>query len=141
MELTVIPNAPAGYEIFSGDFAIIEPEATTNLVLNPSVETNTTGYTAIAGSIARTTDDQFTGVYGLEITPNVGVADGVYYDITLAVDTTYTFSLDVKGNKEHTYRIYFADNAGNRLSPYTEIVDRDWETPSATPTLGVISNP
>lgn len=119
-QLTIIPTNPTGYEIFQGDFAIITPEATINLISNPSVETNITGYTAVAGAIAQTSDDQFRGAFSIEMTPNVGVLDGVYYDITLSANTTYTFSCDIKGDIGLTYQIYFADNAGNRLGPVKE---------------------
>jgi hypothetical protein len=34
-------------------FYILQPEEITNLVTNPSIETNTTGYTAVGGSVAQ----------------------------------------------------------------------------------------
>jgi hypothetical protein len=75
----------------------ISPEATTNLVNNPSFEDSADGWTAIAGAIAQTADEQAVGLYSGEVTPAAGVDDGVYFAITLAVDTEYTFSVSVKG--------------------------------------------
>lgn len=106
-------------------FSIVLPEATENLVLNPSVETNTTGYTAVGAgaAISRTLSEQRRGAYSLQITPAAGVASGVYYGtITLTAGTAYTLSLDVKGVPGHVYNIYFASNAGAQIGSPLEFV-------------------
>lgn len=106
-------------------FSIVMPEATENLILNPSVENNTTGYTAVGAgaAIARTLDEQRRGAYSLQITPAVGVASGVYYGtVTTIAGQAYTLSMDVLGVAGHVYNVYFADNAGARLGSSLEFV-------------------
>jgi hypothetical protein len=103
-------------------YKILQPEAVTNLVTNPSIETATTGYTAIAGALAQVATYQRRGVYSLEVTPAVGVADGAYYGTVSLTDTvTYTFSFDFLGASAIPYRAYFgttgaALGTGTRLS-------------------------
>lgn len=91
-----------------GAWSFVRPEATTNLVTNPSFETATTGYTAVGGSIARSTDKQTKGLYSLKVTPT-GANDGVYYGLTLSAATEYTFSVDVWGEDNVNYRVYIYD--------------------------------
>src|SRR5687768_1054745 len=96
----IIPTAPDGYALdpVRGLFSVVIPEATTNLVTNPSVETATTGWTAVGGSIARSTTQQRRGVYSLAVTPTSGTTDGVYFGtVSLTSGTTYTASVDVYG--------------------------------------------
>ena len=82
----------------AGFWSIIVPEVTTNLVTNPSIEIDTTGFTAVGGSIARDTGQQKREVASLKITPTSGVNDGAYYGtITLTTAKPYTFSVDIKG--------------------------------------------
>lgn len=112
-------------------FSVVLPEATTNLVLNPSVELNTTGYTAVGAgaAIARVLTDQRRGAYGLQVTPAVGVASGVYYGtITTVAGQPYAFSLDVHGVAGHTYNIYFASNAGAIIgAPFEFVATGYWQ--------------
>lgn len=70
-----------------------------NLILNPSFETNTTNYTAVGGSIARSAAQQYHGTYSLAITPSAGTnSDGAYYGpITLNSGQAYAFSCKVRG--------------------------------------------
>lgn len=99
-------------------FSVVMPEETENLITNPSVENDTTGYTAVGAgaAIARTLDEQRRGAYSIRVTPAVGVASGVYYGtIATAINEPYTFSLDVLGVAGHVYNVYFADNAGARV--------------------------
>src|SRR5574343_1128443 len=94
------------------NWAIIIPEAITNLVTNPSVELAATGYTAMAGSAARSSTYQRRGVYSLAVTPAAGTSDGVYFGtVSLTTGTTYTFSLDFLGVAGGPYKIYFADTS------------------------------
>lgn len=83
-----------------GFFSIIVPIARTNLITNPSVETNTTGYTAV-GSLAtvdRGTAGAYHGLYGLVASlTNPGPTDGFYYGpISLTAGTTYAASCKFK---------------------------------------------
>lgn len=49
---SILPDLPSGYPLrpFRGWLRIVVPEATVNLITNPSLETNTTGYTAYSGA-------------------------------------------------------------------------------------------
>jgi hypothetical protein len=81
-EHSILPPIPTGYDLYRcgpNAFGIIIPCARRNEVANPSAETNTTGYTAGAGSLARTTADQYHGAYALQYTPPAAVSDGLYY--------------------------------------------------------------
>ena len=97
-----------------GRWSVIVPEATDNLITNPSVETDTTGWTAVGGSVARSALYSVFGLYSLAVTPTAGAHDGVYFGtVALTVGTTYTFSVYVRGVVGVSYRIYFADAEGN----------------------------
>lgn len=131
-----IPDVPVGYALNPqwSWFSIIVPEATTNLVANPSVETGTTGYAAVGGSIARSTTQQRRGAYSLAVTPTAAAGDGVRYDtVGLTSGTTYTFGVDVRGAAGVSYKIYFADLSGNALgSAYTFVGTGRWQRVAVT---------
>ncbi len=67
---------------------VVVPVARTNEITNPSLETATTGYTAGAGSLARSTAQQYYGVYSAAYTPSAAtlhlklrqIANGFVYD-------------------------------------------------------------
>lgn len=88
---------------------LIVPEATTNLVSNPSIENNTTGYTAVGGSVTRSADDQRRGVYSLKVNIPNAANNGAYYAITLSTTTTYAYSFDFKGTSGRSYQAYLYD--------------------------------
>lgn len=118
-----LPDLQTGYELDAerGWFSVITPEESTNLIINPSAETNTTGYAAIAGTITRQATYQRRGTWAVKCTPAVGLYDGLYFGATTAslITTTagqwYTFSLDFRGVGGLAYRLYFADQWGNKL--------------------------
>ncbi len=96
-----------------GLWEIIVPEETTNLVTNPSVEEDTTGWAAMAGAISRETNDPPFGLYNLEVTPAAGVDDGCYFGtVALVSGTPYTFSFKFRGEDGITYKAYFATTGG-----------------------------
>lgn len=103
------------------DWAIIVPKESTNLVKNPSIENNTTGYTAENSTLLRTSEDSRWGAYSLKVTP-VGDNDGVYYTdttVVLASGTTYTVSWYMHGAVAKHYEAFISDNAGiNPLNNY-----------------------
>lgn len=89
---------------------LIRPAAGRNLVTNPSFETNTTGWAAIAtGTIdyAPSPSGAIGNVYGSKI-GLVGLAssgDGVYYAITLAASTTYYLQLILGSFAPYTVKV------------------------------------
>jgi hypothetical protein len=108
------PPIVSGYDL--GDvhkFWIVVPEEGTNLWTNPSFETNTTGATAVGGSIARSTTRQRRGAYSLAITPTAGTGDGAYFGtVSSTSGTTYTYSIDIYGAAGVPYKIHFATTGG-----------------------------
>lgn len=95
-------------------FWIVVPEEGTNLITNPSLETNTTGW-ALAGSasIARSTTQQRRGAYSLAITMTAATGDGAYYGtVSLTSGTTYTYSIDVYAPAGMPLKAYFATTGG-----------------------------
>ena len=118
----------------AGFWSIIVPEATTNLVTNPSIGIDTTGFTAVGGSIARNTGAQKREVASLKITPTSGVNDGVYYGtVSLTNGQSYTFSVDIKGTDGEPYTIYFANTGGTKQGSSTDFnAIGDWERQEVT---------
>jgi hypothetical protein len=110
-----------------GLWSFVLPEATTNLISNPSFEIGTTGWTAVGGSIARSSAKQTKGLYSLAVTPT-GAGDGVYCALTLETTTEYTFSVDVWGDDGVDYRIYLYDvTAGTILGSAVAFeADENW---------------
>ena len=129
----------------SGRWSIIVPEATTNLLSNPSFETNTTGWAVTAGgSIARSAVYSVYGLYSLAVTPDADVNDGVTTSFAATNGVTYTFSVYVRGVAGVPYRLVFANAGWTHVSSYTDIVgDGEWHryeltyTAVATETLYV----
>jgi hypothetical protein len=95
-------------------FWIVVPEEGTNLITNPSLETNTTGWTlAGSASIARSTTQQRRGAYSLAITMTAATGDGAYYGtVSLTSGTTYTYSIDVYAPAGMPLKAYFATTGG-----------------------------
>lgn len=122
-------------------------EATTNLVTNGGLETNTTGWAGLIGTetIARVTSQAKFGAASLEtITPG-----GVSYegcragDYTVSPSTTYTASVWVKGSggtlafaaEERNSGVYVTQTAGGPFTPGSS-----WERKSVTFTTNSSTN-
>ncbi len=116
-----LPDVQSGYELDPerGYFSVIVPEATNNLVINPSAENaDTTGYAAFGAgvAIASVSTWQAYGAYGIRITPSTNVESGVYYGtVPLTSGTTYTASIVIQGEVGKSYTIWFATTAGALL--------------------------
>ena len=118
---------------------IIKPSETTNLVQNPSIETNATGYAGASGATtACTAASQFFGSHALQVTPTSASSDGVYYgadslSVALTNGSTYAFSLFFKGQTSVPYSIYFADTSGGLVGSSLDFTATgDWERQSVT---------
>lgn len=86
---------------------------TTNEVLNPSAELNTTYWGAIGGSaLARTTDYQRRGAWSVRVTPTAGATDGAYTTFYSGGAYTYSVSIDYLIPDGEEYQFYVSDNAG-----------------------------
>lgn len=120
-----------------GLWSIVVPEGTQNLVTNPSLEVNATGYTAVGGTAVRDAMQQRRGIYALKITPTAGVNDGAYYAITLQTNKQYTFSVDVLGVNGVPYKIYIYDVTGAvALATTTFTGTGKWQRITVTATTG-----
>lgn len=121
-----------------GYWSIVVPEAATNLVTNPSIEENASGYTAVGGSVARVTTQQRRGVASLAITPTAGVNDGAYYAITLVAATAYAFSVDVLGVDGVPYKVYIYDATAGVVkgTPTTFTGNGKWQRVTVLATTG-----
>lgn len=68
-----------------------------NLITNPSFETDTTGWAAKgAASIARSTAQSYFGVAALRVTTTAAAGDGTKWNITLSNSTRYNVTLFLK---------------------------------------------
>lgn len=109
--------------------SVVIPLARTNLITNPSFETNTTGWSgAFFGSIARSSARQYHGVYSLAVTPTAATTDGANYDIALTSGTTYAISCKLLGVMGVPYRIALYTTGGTILvSSKTYIGTGRWQ--------------
>ena len=94
-------------ELVNLNFKIVVPQAATNLVTNPSFETNTTGYTAVGGAtLTRTTTHQRRGAWALRITPVASTESGTYFStVSVTSGVAYVFSVDVLGVSGQDYKL------------------------------------
>ncbi len=128
-ELRTLPAIPTGYPLYAWcPFGVIVPYARRNLVLNPSLETNTTGYTAVGSSIARTTTEQYHGAYSLAVTPTAATTDGAYYGtVSLTSGVTYAVSCKMKGVAGKPYKFSVATTGGADLTSYRFTATGRWQ--------------
>lgn len=126
-----LSDFPSGHVLNAcrGWLAVIRPYARTNLVTNPSAETATTGYTAVGGSIARSTTEQYHGAYSIAVTPSAGSnSDGVFFgSVSLSSGTTYAYSCKVKASAGREYTISIATTGGATLTAVTFRATGRWQ--------------
>lgn len=114
---------------------ILQPQAGTNLVTNPSVEFATTGWTAVGGSIARSSAFQAKGAYSLAVTPTATTTDGVYFTTSTLTAAAYTASVWVRGVAGVPYRVYFATTVPAIVgTPTTFTGTGQWQNVTVTAT-------
>ncbi len=113
-----------------GPFSVVIPEATTNLITNPSLETGTTSYTALnSASIAQSSTQQYKGAYSLAITMTSATTDGAAYTGTLSLTsgTTYTASGWVLGQAGKSYTWAITSTANTALATKTFRATGNWQ--------------
>ncbi|MCI0363692.1 MAG: phage tail family protein [Phycisphaerales bacterium] len=92
---------------------LVFPESTTNLISNPSMEIDTTGWAAINGAtIARSTTKQSRGVASLSISGANVNAGADYARASLVNGETYTESIDFYGVDGIPYTLELRDGVG-----------------------------
>lgn len=90
-----VPAVISGY-VLDDVWAVLKPVARTNLVLNPSVETNTTGWAAFGSTaiITRVSTQQYHGVYSLQVS-SITLTDSVGYNGVALTAGVYAVSIKV----------------------------------------------
>jgi hypothetical protein len=122
-----LPDIPTNY-VLDDVWSIVVPIARTNLIANPSFETNTTSWTAVGGSIARSTTQQYHGAYSLAITPTATTTDGARYDtVSLSSGTTYAYSTKLRGVAGLKYKLSIETTGGVELSSVTVTATGRWQ--------------
>jgi len=92
-------------------------EATTNLIGNPSIEVNTTGYGTTTATVARNTDDAHAGSACLQTTLSANYHE-TFFTVGLAGSTagrTFSFQVAVKGSGDSIgkkVRLYLKEAGG-----------------------------
>lgn len=103
------------------DWEIVVPYEAENLVANPSLENDTTGYTAVTATVSRSNEDSKWGAYSLKVVSN-GANQGFYTtdsNLTLASGTAYRASLFANIADGATATLYLADTSGNTQASTT----------------------
>jgi len=122
-----LPDIPSGYPL-DDVWSVLVPIARINLVTNPSFETNTTSWTAIGGSIARSTTQQYHGAYSLAITPTSATTDGARFDtVSLTSGTTYAYSAKVRGVAGLKYKLAIETTGAVELTSITFTASGRWQ--------------
>lgn len=108
------PPAPAETILndVQGYFSVVVADGTTNLITNPSAETNTTGHSGAAGAaISRVSTRQRYGAYAFQCTPSGSGSSGqVYNSIPVILPSIHTASLDFWGTAGRPYRLEIIDS-------------------------------
>lgn len=111
-----------------GIWEVVIPVARTNLVTNPSFEVATTGWTAIGGSIARSTTRQYHGAYSLAITPTAATTDGARFDtVSLVSGTLYAYSAKVWAQYNAPIKLSIETTGGVELASVTARGQGRWQ--------------
>lgn len=137
--------AAVTYDFFAGPLSQV---TRTNLIPNPSFETNTTGWLVASVSVLRVTSDSFVGTASMQITTTfVDVTARVAYnpDTAVIAGEPYTASAYLKNtagnNRNHSIQIrWFTSGGGNAGTSTTTVainVGSPWTRISVTGTAPV----
>ena len=132
-----------------GLWSVIVPEATTNMVTNPSFEgsAGVTGWIASGGTITAQSSPGFVqrpavSTYVCQVNPGTAVNNGMYGGtVSLTSGTAYTFTAYLYGAVGMPYTGYFATTAGaSKGTPGTITGTGDWQRLTATFTADSSTN-
>jgi len=136
-----------------GKWSIIVPEARTNLVKNPSIETNTTGHAATGSTISKDSDYARAGAFSLKVvTDDAGASEGTVYNggggtsaMPVTVGTSYTASVYMRGYGTVYLGIYWYTTSGSvfvstSASGVLTLADSGWTRYSVTATAPATSD-
>jgi hypothetical protein len=144
----ILPDAPSGYALLTNRgrslWSVLEPVGSTNLFLNPSVETALTGYQALTGSETITRDNSRSrrGAWSIKIvtssSSNRGMVANNGSAFTLTAGITYTLSFDFCGAGAVPYSAYVSGPSSSEPGRIRMIGRGVWQrltltfTPSST---------
>jgi hypothetical protein len=99
-----------------GNYSVTQTR--TNLVTNPSFETNTTGWAVGLGTLTRSTTYAYSGTYSaLDTVTSAGDTNIIFGTIPVTVGTVYSFSGYCRSSVARNTRVYIAwYNGGTFLS-------------------------
>ena len=122
-----LPEIQTGYPL-DDVWSVVVPIARTNEVLNPSGETTTTGYTAGAGTLTRSTEQQYHGAYSFKYVPSAAVNDGFYYGtITTTSGQSRAIHCKLRGVAGVPYALTIATTGGVDLIVKPFIATGRWQ--------------
>lgn len=122
-----VPRVSGGYPL-KGEWSVVMPIGRINEVQNPSFETGTTGYTAGAGALARSTTQQFHGAYSGAYTPSAAITDGFFYGTISTTSGQFrAISCKFLGQANVPYALTFATTAGVDLVKYEFRATGRWQ--------------
>lgn len=134
------PPIVSGYRLWpegKGAWGLVVPEATVNLIAQPSMESGVSSYTNVNASSAASTDYATRGLKSLKVTPSGSASVAEVYYATGSGHITngqiYTASLDLRGTAGFTYALVATDGAGS--PDYGEVrftATGDWQRVSLT---------
>lgn len=111
-----------------GWVSVVKPIARTNEVTNPSGETNTTNYTAGAGTLTRSTEQQYHGAYSFKYVPSAATTDGFFYGtISTTSGQTRAISCKFYGAAGVPYALTFATTGGVDLVVKSFVATGRWQ--------------
>lgn len=121
---TELPAAPSPTVLDpDGWISVVVPLARTNLITNPSFETNTTDWSAqgTGAVIARTTSKQRYGAYSLQVTTGTTANGGTRYagTLNLTASTVYAISAWVYAPTGKQFRLSVSTTGGAFLATKT----------------------
>lgn len=120
---TEFPGVVGDYPLDQlGWFSVVMPKEATNLIANPSFETDTNLWTVVSSAtLAKVATYQRRGAYSLSITPNSASGSGTYYALSLTANLLYSFSLDLYGVPGVQYQITLADTSAVAQTTFKQL--------------------
>lgn len=121
------PPIVSGYPL-NDIWEVVVPIARTNEITNPSGETNTTNYTAGAGTLTRSTEQQYYGAYSFKYVPSVATTDGFYYGTITTVTAQFrAIHCKFRGQANLPYALTLATTGGVDLVVKPFIATGRWQ--------------
>lgn len=127
-----------------GNWSVIVPEATTNLITNPSIEDATTGWVAVGSALTRSTTYAAFGAASLQsVTDNAANNEGAYFSVNPGVNSVGMIGSAYVRNPSGgggTLRLRIRDQTnGVEVSSASIVLTTNWQRLSAIVNLGGVN--